>query len=118
MSPALSTGLANGRHVLNEYCTVPKFNEYWTVPKFAATETITQTSEVTCLKSHSQLMRKLGLDPSPADANQCLPLCGDVSQTNLFPTEKPKKIPNSIALQQLLQKKRYYYCYYYYYYYY
>lgn len=96
VSPALSTGLADGRHVLNEYPTVPKF---------AATETITQTSEVTCLKSHSRLLRKLGLDPSPADASQCLPLCGDVSQTNVFPTERPKKIPNSIALQQLLQKK-------------
>ena len=49
-------------------------------------------------------MRKLGLDPSPTDTNQRLPLRGAASQTNLLPTETPEKIPGSMAPQQLLQK--------------
>ena len=76
-------------------------------PYLTATETIIQTSEVTCLKSDSQLMRRSGLDLSPLDTNQHPPLRRDGLQINLFPTERPrKKIPNSIALQQLLQKKK------------
>lgn len=59
-------------------------------------------------------MRTLGLDPSPADTNQRLPLRDAASQTSLLPTETPKKIPGSMAPQQLLQK---YYDYWYPYYY-
>ena len=94
--------MANKSFHLTTSCLSSEDRSYH--PYLAATEPITQTTEATCLKSHSQLMRKLGLDPSPADTNQRLPLRGAASQTNLLPTETPEKIPGSMAPQQLLQK--------------